>query len=71
MFVCDAVPDSLDVGDCLVGGFKVARYAVTNHGGPGRFVLMTTDNWPCSSPMVRVSLYFTWWRRGVVVASLV
>ena len=46
------VPETLDVGECLVGGVKVARFTVTNHGGPGRFVLMATDSWPCSSAMV-------------------
>jgi len=25
---------------------------VTNHGGHGRFVLMATGCWPCSSAMV-------------------
>ena len=53
--VCLSVPDSLDVGDCLVGGVKVARFTVSNHGGPGRFVLMATSSWPCSSAMVMLT----------------
>jgi len=52
MMMVLAVPDSLGVGECLVGGVKVTRFTVTNHGGPGRFVVMATDNWPCSSAMV-------------------
>jgi len=47
-----AVSETLEVGDCIVGGVKVARFTVTNHGGAGRFVLMATDSWPCSSAMV-------------------
>jgi len=50
------VPETLDVGDCLVGGVKVARFTVTNLGGHGRFVLMATDCWPCSSAMVSQSV---------------
>jgi len=49
-----AVSEILEVGDCIVGGIKVARFTVTNRGGAGRFVLMAADSWPCSSAMVCV-----------------
>jgi len=41
-----AVPECLDVGQCLVGGIKVGRFTIKNKGGPGRFCLVPVDEWP-------------------------
>ena len=43
------MPDTLDVGQCLVGGMKVAQFTVKNEGGAGRFCIMPEDQWPSTN----------------------
>lgn len=50
------MPKTLDVGDCLVGSIKVVRFTIKNTGGPGRFCIMPTSDWPQTSLQVIRSL---------------
>ena len=49
VFLCVSVPQVMDVGQCLVGGVKIAQFEIRNDGGPGRFALLKTDHWPASN----------------------
>lgn len=44
-----SVPKVLDVGQCLVGGVKIAQFEIRNEGGSGRFALMKAEQWPASN----------------------
>ena len=44
----------LDVGQCLVGGVKIAQFEIKNEGGPARFALLKTDHWPASNFKVKL-----------------
>ena len=46
LFVNLTVPESLDVGECLIGGSKVSCFTVRNLGGAGRFCVMPSSKWP-------------------------
>ena len=44
-----SVPEDIDIGQCLVGGVKVAQVRVRNDGGHGRFCIMQKSAWPASN----------------------
>ncbi len=44
-----SVPETIDVGDCLIGGCKVSRISLRNEGGPGRFCMMSRSSWPATN----------------------
>ena len=47
------VSRTLDVGQCLIGGVKIAQFEIRNEGGSGRFALMKAEQWPASNFKVR------------------
>ncbi|XP_041367117.1 deleted in lung and esophageal cancer protein 1-like [Gigantopelta aegis] len=44
-----ALPSTIDVGCCLVGGCHVTQYVVVNDGGPGRFCIIPSSSWPATN----------------------
>lgn len=49
VYLLFAVPSSIDIGDCLIGGSKVAKFMVRNDGGHGKFCFLPKEKWPATN----------------------
>ena len=54
-----AVPEVIDIGQCLVLGYKRKQFKIKNTGGKGKFAIVPREAWPSTNFKVASDLRVT------------